>query len=416
MNLGQKRVAWRGHESGLYSGEHEGNRPGGGRAEMNGLLALLIVIALFVSCGSQQAQVNKIVENGVEVILNHTEPVRIKDEPSVLDLEEEFEINFGGPEIGDLGIADATSFDVDQHGFIYFFHSFKEGDKIFKFGTDGKFLKSWGRRGQGPGEVMFISSAFLTPHGQMIISDHSSRKLIWYTNDGKFEKQVMYPAGGQYFRLYPIADDRFVALARIVVDKNADSFDFDYVLLDEGFKELRKLDTYKYPNPLKKPERGVSHNYFFEVRSSSDAIFIANEDRGYEILKFDLQGNLLMKIRKEYSPVKVPDNVLKERKAYYEKSGRAYYLPNNYLPICDFFPDDEGRLFAMTYERGENAYENWCDIFNSTGALIGRKTMSSITLGDLTYCSIKVAKHRLYSFQESSDGYRVFKVYKVLWK
>jgi hypothetical protein len=373
-------------------------------------------MVLLVSCRARQPQVDKTMENGVEVILNHIEPYKTKGGPSVLNLKEELAINFGSSEIGELGIADATSFDVDQMGFIYVFYPFKEGDKIFKFGSDGKFLKSWGRHGQGPGDVMFISSAYLTPQGRMIVSDHSSRKLIWYTDEGQFEKQVMYPTDGRYFRLYPIADDKFIGLARIVVDKDADAFDFIYVLLDEGFKELKKLDTYKYPNPLKKPERGVSHNYFFESRSTSDAIYIANEDRGYEILKFDLQGNLLRKIRKENSPVRVPEMVLKERKAYYEKSGRAYYLPDYYLPLCDFFLDDEGRLFTMTYERGENADENWCDIFNSAGTFIVRKPLSSITLGDLIYCSIKVIKDRLYCFQEGKDGYRVFKVYKVTWE
>jgi hypothetical protein len=383
---------------------------------MKRLSAFLMLTALLVSCGSQQAQVNKIVENGVEVVLNHIEPYKIKGEPSVLNLEEELIINFGGAEIGELGIADATFFDVDRSGFIYFFYPFKEGDKIFKFGSDGKFLKSWGRHGQGPGDIMFISSVYLTSKGQMIVSDHSSKKLTWYTNEGQFKKQVMYPPDGRYFRLYPVAEDRFVGQARIVTNRDADAFDFGYVLLDDNLNELKKLDTYKYPNPLKKPERGVNHNYFFEIRSNSDAIYIANEDRGYEILKFDLQGNLLRKIRKEYSPVRVPDVVLKERKAYYEKSRRAYYLPENYLPICDFLVDDEDRLFTMTYERGESADENWCDIFNSAGVFIDREALSSITLGDMTFCAIKVARHRLYCFEEGKDGYRVFKVYKVVWK
>jgi hypothetical protein len=217
--------------------------------------------------------------------------------------------------------------------------------------------------------------------------------------------------------MFPIYEDRFICQARGgVPDPNAGFIDFNFLLIGDNFKEMGILDTYKYPNPLKKPERGVSHNYFFEVRSTSNGIYIANEDRGYEILKFDLQGNLLRKIRKDYSPVRVPGEVLKQRKGYYEKSGRAYYLPDNYLPICDLFLDDEDRLYVMTYERGVNTYENWCDIFNSAGVFIGRKALSSITLGDLTYCSVKVMKNRLYCFQESADGYRFFKVYKVIWE
>ena len=36
-------------------------------------------------------------------------------------------------------------------------------------------------------------------------------------------------------------------------------------------------------------------------------IYVGHEKRGYEISIFDLNGNLLKKIRKEYNPADVPD-------------------------------------------------------------------------------------------------------------
>jgi hypothetical protein len=225
----------------------------------------------------------------------------VTGKPADFRLEEELTIDFGGPEIGALGIADATDFEVDERGHIYIFYSHKKGDKIFKFGPDGKFQKSWAAHGQGPGEVMFISSACLTAQKHLIVSDHASRKIIWYSDEGVLEKEVKYPIDGRYYIIYPLNEERSIGYARVLTDRSAEYFEFIFYLLDGKFGEMKKLDTYRYPNPLKKGRRGINHNEFFNIRATSDSLFVGNEDRGYEILKFDLEGNLLLKIRKNSS-------------------------------------------------------------------------------------------------------------------
>jgi len=375
----------------------------------------LLGISLLAYCGGRQSSVDRVVENGVEIILNHLKPYQLSGEPTNFRLEEELIIDFGGPEIGQLGIADATSFEVDQKGYIYVFYSHKQGDKIFKFGPDGKFLKSWGTHGPGPGEIMFISSACLTVQGNLIVSDHSSKKIIWYSDEGMLKREVKYPVDGRYYIIYPINDERFIGYARVVTDRNADYFDFIYYLLDGSLSEMRKLDVHKYPNPIKKARRGINHNGFFSAKASANEIYIGNEDRGYEIQKFDLQGNLKTKIRKEYVPVKVPDDVIKKRKGQYAKSGQPYYYPEHYLPICDFFPDDDGRLFSMTFEKGVIPGEYWYDIFNQDGVFIRRKSLNILSPGeDFAYGTIQ--RGRLYCFQEKGDGFNVFRVYKMIWE
>ena len=41
---------------------------------------------------------------------------------------------------------------------------------------------------------------------------------------------------------------------------------------------------------------------------SSDNIYVANEDRGYEIWVFDFNGKLIRKIQKEYKQIAVSEN------------------------------------------------------------------------------------------------------------
>ncbi len=94
------------------------------------------------------------------------------------------------------------------------------------------------------------------------------------------------------------------------------------------------------------------------------------------------------------------------------RGNRKVWFPKYYLPICDFFPDDEGRLYVMTFERGEEEGEYWYDIFNPDGIFINRKKLKIHSWGDIAVCA-QVKRNRLYCFEEKADGYRMFKVYKM---
>ena len=99
---------------------------------MKKLVYLIIIISLFVCCGPKQEKVEKTMEDGVEVIVNHLEPYKIEGEPSNLFLEEKFTINTEKDEIVEIGLTDIWSFDVDSEGNIYLLHLQSRENCIFK--------------------------------------------------------------------------------------------------------------------------------------------------------------------------------------------------------------------------------------------------------------------------------------------
>ena len=109
---------------------------------MKKLIFLFVIIAISIYCSPKSKQLEKFMEGGVEVVLNHVEPYKIKGEPAILSLEKQFSIDFARGDIGEMGIADATDFKVDSKGNIYFFFSNKDGNLIFKFDANGNFLHS----------------------------------------------------------------------------------------------------------------------------------------------------------------------------------------------------------------------------------------------------------------------------------
>jgi len=145
---------------------------------MKKLISLLLIITLSIFCSPKSEQVEKLMEDGVEVIINHLEPCKIRGEPAILTLEKEQSIDFARDDIGELGIADATDFEVDAAGNIYFFYTNKEGDLIFKFDPHGNFETSFGKKGQGPGEIQWIIWTGMDSQDRLIISDNGNRKIL----------------------------------------------------------------------------------------------------------------------------------------------------------------------------------------------------------------------------------------------
>jgi len=84
-------------------------------------------------------------------------------------------------------------------------------------------------------------------------------------------------------------------------------------------------------------------------------IFVGNSDKGYEIKTYNFQGNGLRKLRKQYQPVEVPEDLKDELEKLLTRMGRTISFPEFMPPFQYLFADDLGRLFIMTYEKGEEA-------------------------------------------------------------
>jgi hypothetical protein len=90
------------------------------------------------------------------------------------------------------------------------------------------------------------------------------------------------------------------------------------------------------------------------------------------------------------------------------------YFPGSMPPFHSFFVDDEGRLFVMTYEKGENAGEYIYDIFNDNGIFIRRKGLK-IHHDTVGLCA-KMKEGHLYCINEKQSGYKKLVADKVKWE
>ncbi|MBN1273060.1 MAG: 6-bladed beta-propeller [Candidatus Aminicenantes bacterium] len=375
---------------------------------------VLLLLVLGVCCGRHSGSVRKSIENGVEVVLNSSEPYRIKGEPSSLNLEKVLVIDFGSDDIGEMGIAGAVDFEVDSEGSIYFFETNNEGDAVSKFDKRGAFVLSFGRRGQGPGEVQYAAWTGIDSRDNIIVSDNGNRKVLVFTKDGRLVRETQFPK--DVGLIYPLENGHYFGLwEKYPATAPNSMYMWAFSLYSPDFDEIKLLDTQNVYDFNTQGTRGIHSRPFFMWKRGRGFLYIASEERGYEILVVDGEGSIVRKIRKEYTPVPVTEETIAERKKRFEPYGEKPWFPKYWLPMSGFFVDDEGRIYVRTFERGPNPGEYFFDLFNPDGAFISRKAMNILTLGD-TEILAEARGGRLYCFQDKSDGYREFVVYRMTWE
>jgi hypothetical protein len=100
----------------------------------------------------------------------------------------------------------------------------------------------------------------------------------------------------------------------------------------------------------------------------------------------------------------------------YEAAKTQIYFPSSLPPFHYFLMDEKGRLYVMTYERGDGPREYMFDIFNPEGIFVGRKSLKVSQNIITDRPNRKIKNDHFYSIEEKESGFRHVKVYKMKWK
>ena len=384
------------------------------------ILPLALILCFMVGCQDKEANVERFMEDGVEVVLNHMEPYKIRGEPSILHLEEAFVIDLERDNLAEIGLTDIRNFDVDSEGSIFILGHQAEGDSIFKFDQKGNFEISFGCIGGGPGEIGEKRGAFylrVINQNDVVVSD-AMRKLIFFNKDGSYKKYVaLNPSITQALSL---ENGNYLVKKRGIIDPESNHTERPFFLCNPQFEEIKELDRLRRPTfaavRLGFPRQSLVHCV------SEGKIYVGNTEKGYEIRIYDLEGNLKRKIRKEFQPVEVSEEMKKEVLKQFENPRAAeirkkIFFHKNYPPFQYFFTDDEGYLFVMTYEEGENPREYLYDVFNPEDIFISRTSLEnlcSVNNSDIQFVTAK--NGHLYCLREKESGYKELVAYKMMWE
>ena len=398
---------------------------------MNKSLLFLAIAAsiLITSCRPKTANVEKRVENGVEVVINRVTSDAVRKLRPPLRLEELFIIDTEDAEIVRLGLSDIWGFDVDTAGEIFLFKSpLSQGDLIYKFDGAGRFLSSFGRKGEGPGELQMPIFQKLSASGELTIPDAGKRKIFVFDHEGRLLREIpIKPRLRQANdRLVPLDNTRFLYRR---IDFNAARpgalAAFIYSIVDREYSEIKELDRILAQDA----EGAAKFRYpfhFIRWALSGDRIYLANDERGYEIRAYDFNGALVRRVRKEGPPVKYPENMKQDVLKKIDTPPFAFLkakieFADPAPPYQHFWVDAEGRTYVVSYEQGIRPGEFLIDIFDRAGVFMGQTSlniwvnMNAFTQAPRFDAWTTMKNGRFYCLREKDSGYLQLVVYRVNW-
>jgi hypothetical protein len=388
------------------------------------ILFLSINLLFLFQCGSKPKKVERTIDNGVEVVINRLEPYSLPSEPSTLHLDEVLTIDSECREVAAAGLAMVDSFYVGWDGDIYLTARRSE-HSIYRFDRNGKFLTSFGRSGQGPGEFEGGANILNDEGDRLFAKDIQKDKFFVFNNEGALLEEVRLE--NDVWPIQYLGNQKFLVW-RQVQDPIEPVFRNFYGIANATLGEVKEFFRSEFEDPIRAPRYKAVRSGLV-VGASAKNIFFGNAEKGYEILVFDLEGKLVRKIRKAFRPVPVPEEYKTlVRKLLEGRGSRGLDLikkmdwPPHLPPFRYLLVDEQERLYVMTSEReGERKY--WYDIFTSGGVFINRIMLDNVQVNyfegqryDDLPLHVVVKSNRLYCLREKDTGFKALTVYKMTWE
>lgn len=174
-------------------------------------------------------------KDGVKVTKNPKMPLY-----GEIDLELEVDLTIGGEDVDENYMFTRVSdIEVDEEGNIYVFDS--RECRIQLYDKNGKYLKTIGRKGEGPGEFQRASRMTLDAKGKLYVNEY--KKIIIFGEEGTFEKNV-----NTDFRLssYLVTkEEKFLGWSFIRTEEGST---LDVILIDSNGKRIDTVAS--FPDPM----------------------------------------------------------------------------------------------------------------------------------------------------------------------
>lgn len=356
------------------------------------IIGLVGVYALAVQKPPWKGTISK--EGDVIVVSNPKKPQYSAD---AFSLEED--ITIGGQESAGYLLGEITSVCMSGDGTIYILDGKERDIKVFS--PDGKFQKTFGKSGEGPGEFKFPNRIYFTKRNEIIVID--IRRLSIFKPNGDYLRGISAAA----LDLMEACPDSLGNFFGYLIVRDPTNPRYELRKIDGELKTLFVIDSSPLPNTARD-----GFNPFFPILRWS----VLSGDRaicGYavkpELRIYDANGRLFRKIEMEPDPISISQKDIEERTAGVPPSILKNMKIPKYFPYFRYLvTDDEDRILVLTQERPPGRKGYFFDIFDAEGRYVIRTILPSL---------IPIIRQgHLFSIEETAEGYPVLKRYKMRWR
>ncbi len=309
----------------------------------------IFLIIFFLGCLSSSADTEQKaawkgkveMKEGIKVIKNPTPPVYGEYVPQ---LEED--VSIGEPNDETYYFPRGASLNVDDEGNFYV--SDYGNKRVQMYDQFGKYVRTIGRQGQGPGEYLFPGNVHFDYQGNLCVS--GGRELVFYTKDATFLKKTVLRASLNFFILGP---------GGTVIGKQQPRPDYpmeSVIQLDPEGNIIRTIA--EFPGLQGKSKNAFVWHWYspsVALTAVTPEVFAYGYSGEYKIYLADAEGRTVLIMTKEEKPQSISG---KEQEAKREEGLFAWFgnpgssKPQDLIefpahrPFFGFFmADDAGRIY-----------------------------------------------------------------------
>lgn len=349
-----------------------------------GITALLIVLFIpLASITAQNAQWKGTIEtvDGVRIVHNEEGGKWGEDIPIRIELVR----TIGDIDTLDENVAFNLPSDIvlDDAGNMYILDA--GNGRIQKFDSEGKFLASFGREGQGPGEFNFPSSLDINADGDLIVSDRSSRKIQFFSRKGNYLKTITMTRT-PISTVYALSSGLLATVGTLGYDvegKGSEPLPKLIRLLDEEGNIVQEFgEMFDYKGRMLN-QKGNSFRF---IVGDNDFIYLSFLFQN-RIDKYSPEGKLLWKADRILNFTTKP---LDKGKIERTATSKSFYSPRMNSVSEALAVDSKGRTWVVTFKRQIKEEEQVYTVTGTTQAGTTRQIKGNTDLQETNMYALEI--------------------------
>jgi hypothetical protein len=221
----------------------------------------------------------------------------------VLKLEEELRIT---DESGRFFFQYPRDIKIAPDGSYYFY----DREQLIQLDKEGRFIRNFFRKGQGPGELTSVSNFFVL-EDTLVVHSNNPNKIVWFDFQGELVKELSLQKMGSYARLQFYRDGKFYLIKSGTPSRQEkpEVLDIPQILIELSEKTDEQKELISFP--LKALAMGgawVSGTSVLSAPFKGRYLFVSHTQE-YSVNLYDCESQKLLSIfNRSYKRIKKPKN------------------------------------------------------------------------------------------------------------